>query len=61
MITVVITANRSSPIVSFLAFGCDGVPGRSADLAGEPLGELLEDFKALGRHLRTASTEALQG
>lgn len=55
------TANRSSPIVSFLAFGWDGAVGSRADLAGEPFGEILACFEGFGRHLRTASTDALQG
>lgn len=61
MIAVVMTANLNSPIVSFLAAGCDGVLGSRADLEGEPCGEDLDLFELFGLHFRTASTEALQG
>lgn len=54
-------ANRNSPIVSFRAGGV-ATPSRGADRAGEVLGEeRLDGLRPLGRHLRTASTEARQG
>jgi hypothetical protein len=61
MIQVVMMANRTSPIVSFLAAG-GAVPPESKGtvLAGEELGEFLEPL-VFGLHFNTASTDALQG
>lgn len=60
--TVVMIANRSSPMVSFLAMGRAGAPvSKGIDLAGEPSGVLRELFRPFGRHFKTASTDALHG
>jgi len=61
IIPVVIIANLNSPIVSFLAVDCEGVLGSRADLEGEPCGDDLDGLEPFGRHLKTASTEALHG
>lgn len=58
---VVMMANRSSPIVSFLAAGCGCPPeSKGTVLEGEELGEFFVPF-VFGLHFSTASTEALQG
>lgn len=54
-------ANLISPILSFLETGVVGELGNRVALDGEMFGVPLAAFELLGRHLRTASTEALHG
>jgi hypothetical protein len=58
MMQVVITAKRSSPIVSFRVE--TGGARSGTDLDGDPFG-LPREFFFAGRHFITAATEALQG
>jgi hypothetical protein len=61
MMTVVMTANRISLMVSFLAFGGAGpLESKGSVLVGEELDECLAPM-LFGLHFNTASTDALHG